>query len=111
MPRTYVQFERPSAGDTTPFVRATGRTRCVHPNTGQLCNMGVLVRLNRALHLGPREPTRTAFTASRHQIVGEPAGLEEVDIPRAVQVPVVRRIDKIAVSVCMWARQAARTPG
>ena len=48
---------------------------------------------------------RTAFTASRHQIVGEAAGVEEVDIRRAVQVPVVRRIDKIAVSVWMWANK------
>jgi hypothetical protein len=43
----------------------------------------------------------TAFTASRHQIVGEAAGVEEVDIRGAVQVPVVRRSDKIEVSVCV----------
>lgn len=45
----------------------------------------------------------SSCAASRHQIVGEAAGVEEVDITRAVQVPVKRRIDKIAVSVCMWA--------
>lgn len=46
---------------------------------------------------------RTALTARRHQIVVEAAGVEEVDIKGAVRLPVVRRIDKIAVSVCMWA--------
>jgi len=48
---------------------------------------------------------RTAFTARRHQIVGEAAGVKEVDKTRAVQVPMMRRIDEIAVSVCMWANK------
>ncbi len=48
---------------------------------------------------------RTAFTPRRHQIFAEATGVEEVDISGAVQVPVVRRIDKIAVSVCVWANK------
>ena len=48
---------------------------------------------------------RTAFAVSRHQIVGETANVENVDIARAVPAPVMRCIDKMAVSVCMWADQ------
>lgn len=48
---------------------------------------------------------RTALTARRHKIVSEATGVEEIDIRGAVQVPVVGRIDKIAVSVCMWANK------
>ena len=46
-----------------------------------------------------------AFATSGNQIVGETAGLQDVDIARAMQAPVMRRIDKVAVSVCMRAQK------
>lgn len=45
---------------------------------------------------------RTAFTARRHQIVTEAACVEQVDETRTVRASVMRGIDEIAVSVCMW---------
>ncbi|KRE29885.1 hypothetical protein ASG82_25495 [Mycobacterium sp. Soil538] len=46
-----------------------------------------------------------AFAACRHQILGEMAAIEQVDIARAVQAPMVSCIDEITVPVRMRAEK------